>query len=113
MSKQSPNGASARREVGRKWWDGRTVSWRDVAISVPDPEELPNQPLPDDVLRSAYPSDAASVFFGHYWMDGEPVLQADNALCLDYSVGKDGPLVPYGAEPGRKLISLDRFRIHL
>lgn len=106
-------GGDERREVRRKWWDGNAVSWRDVAISVPDPEKLPDQPLPDDVLRSAYPSDAAPVFFGHYWMEGEPVLQAENALCLDYSAGRDGPLVSYGAEPGRKLLSLDRLRIHL
>ena len=106
-------GGHERREIRRKWWDESAVSWRDVAISVPNPEELPDQPLPDDVLRSAYPSDAAPVFFGHYWMEGEPVLQAENALCLDYSAGRDGPLVSYGAEPGRKLLSLDRLRIHL
>ncbi|NRP31765.1 MULTISPECIES: metallophosphoesterase [unclassified Aliiroseovarius] len=105
-------GGHKRREVRRKWWDGRAVSWRDIAISVPNPEQLPDRKLPDDVLTSAYPSDAAPVFFGHYWMTGNPLLQAENALCLDYSAGLDGPLASYEAQPGRSTLSLDRLRIH-
>lgn len=46
-------GGHERREVRRKWWDGRAVSWRDIAISVPNPEQLPDHELPDDVLTSA------------------------------------------------------------
>ena len=105
-------GGHERREVRRKWWDGRAVSWRDIAISVPNPEQLPDQKLPDDVLTSAYPCDAAPVFFGHYWMTGRPRLQAENALCLDYSAGLDGPLVTYQAKAGHQFISLENLRVH-
>lgn len=106
-------GGHERREVRRKWWDGRAVSWRDIAISVPNPEQLPEHVLPDDVLTSAYPNDAAPVFFGHYWMTGSPFLQAENALCLDYSAGLDGPLVSYEAHPERKVLSVDHLKIHV
>lgn len=40
-----------------------------------------------------YPADAAAMFFGHYWLTGEPKRQSHNALCLDYSAGRDAPLV--------------------
>ena len=106
-------GGHERREVRRKWWDGGAVSWRDIAISVPNPEQLPDQKLPDDVLTSAYPCDATPVFFGHYWMTGRPRLQAENALCLDYSAGLDGPLVSYEANPERKVLSVDQLKIHV
>lgn len=106
-------GGHERTEIRRKWWDNWAGSWREVAISVPDPDQLPDGKLPDRVVKSSYPRDAPPVFFGHYWMEGEPVRQADNALCLDYSAGKDGPLVSYSAEPGRKLLSLNRLRTHL
>lgn len=42
-----------------------------------------------------------AVFFGHYWLRGKPVLDGSQAVCLDYSVAKDGKLVAYrwdGAE---------------
>ncbi|MEW9921828.1 metallophosphoesterase [Marimonas sp. MJW-29] len=101
-----------RTEVRRKWWDSNVTSWRDVAISVPKPEQLPDQKLPDRIITSAYPSDAPPVFFGHYWMQGNPVLQAKNALCLDYSAGLDGPLVSYEARPGQNTLSLEWLRVH-
>ncbi len=106
-------GGHERREIRRKWWDSRAESWREMAMSVPDLEHLPDEKLPDHVMRSSYPIDAPPVFFGHYWMEGDPVRQTGNALCLDYSAGKDGPLVSCGAEPGREMLSLDCLRIHL
>ncbi|MBF9015837.1 MULTISPECIES: metallophosphoesterase [unclassified Oceanispirochaeta] len=39
--------------------------------------------------------DFGPVFFGHYWFKGEPGLLTDKALCLDYSVAKDGFLAAY------------------
>ncbi len=36
-----------------------------------------------------------SVFFGHYWLRGLPGLNNSNAVCLDYSVARDGILVAY------------------
>jgi hypothetical protein len=73
-------------------------------MSVPDPGELPVTAPPAEVQKTIYPEDAKPVFFGHYWLTGAPVLQAQNALCLDYSAGMDGPLLAYRVEdPGKPL----------
>ena len=44
--------------------------------------------------------DAKPVFFGHYWLPGPPVLELPNALCLDFSAGKDGPLAACRMDQG-------------
>ena len=93
-----------RHDVRVKWWNAGPESWADVAISVPDLNQLPTTPLPRSVSVDAYSADAKPVFFGHYWLDGTPTLQSDNALCLDYSAGTDGPLVAYRVQrPGEPL----------
>jgi hypothetical protein len=43
--------------------------------------------------------DAKPVFFGHYWLPGPPELELPNALCLDFSAGKDGPLAARDVVP--------------
>ena len=35
------------------------------------------------------------VFFGHYWLKGDPSIYRENVCCLDYSVAKNGKLVAY------------------
>ena len=84
-----------RTDVRVQWWRGDAKTWADLAMSVPDLEELPNTPLPKTIMGNIYPQTAKPVFFGHYWLYGKPNLQAQNALCLDYSAGKDGPLIAY------------------
>lgn len=42
-----------------------------------------------------YQSTEKKVFFGHYWLKGEPSIQRENICCLDYSVAKQGKLVAY------------------
>jgi hypothetical protein len=101
-----------RSEVRLRWWRGGAVSWREVSMSVPDPDLLPVGPLPDHVRSHTYPQTAPPVFFGHYWLTGAPWLQARNALCLDYSAGKGGPLVTYVFEPDAAPLTLDRVRVH-
>lgn len=96
---------TVRREVRVKWWHATPASWADIAISVPNTAELPDTPLPACVDAEAYPVEAKPVFFGHYWLDGAPVMQAPNALCLDYSAGKNGPLMSYSV--GRRDKKLD------
>lgn len=84
-----------RTEVRLKWWKSNASSWADISISVPDPAKLPITTPPANVISHTYPVDAKPVFFGHYWLTGDPEVQAPNALCLDYSAGKDGPLATY------------------
>jgi hypothetical protein len=56
-------------------------------------ERLPTLRVARDA-RSPY-DNAKPVFFGHYWMTGQPVLQSGSAACVDYSAAKEGPLVAY------------------
>jgi hypothetical protein len=48
------------------------------------------------------------VFFGHYWLTGTPLLQTPRAACVDYSVGKGGPLVAYRFD-GEPELAADHF----
>jgi hypothetical protein len=81
-------------------------------MSVPDINALPDASLPESLLRAAYPVGDMPVFFGHYWMSGEPELQSANALCLDYSAGTDGPLVTYAHPSSDVRIHLANICVH-
>ena len=67
-----------------KWWQSGAMTWRDAALSVPDPEALPATPFEGDVAFRAYEAEAKPVFFGHYKRLGTPAIDAPNAVCLDY-----------------------------
>jgi hypothetical protein len=105
-------GKKKRRHVRVKWWNGDARNWREIAMSVPDISALPDTSLPDSLLRETYPIDDKPVFFGHYWMSGEPELQSVNALCLDYSAGTDGPLVTYAYEVRSECLDLSNVFVH-
>ncbi len=101
-----------RHRVRLKWWNSAASTWRDIAISVPSVDDLPDMALPQTLAAQTYPMDARPVFFGHYWLSGEPVLQARNALCLDYSAGGDGPLVTYELSGAAGPLGRASIRIH-
>ncbi len=101
-----------RYRVRVKWWSDVAQNWGQVALSVPDIKQLPDGPLPDDLFMGIYPGQEKPVFFGHYWMSGEPQLQSANALCLDYSAGTDGPLVTYRHVTGLPELNLKNVVIH-
>jgi len=101
-----------RHAVRVRWWNAVARTWRDIAISVPSPDDLPDEDLPATLAAQTYPASDPPVFFGHYWLSGTPVLQAANALCLDYSAGKDGPLVSYHLSSAGEPLSLDNLRTH-
>ncbi len=105
-------GKKERHHVRVKWWNSDARNWGEIAMSVPDINALPDASLPDNLLRAAYPVDDKPVFFGHYWMSGEPELQSTNALCLDYSAGTVGPLVTYRHIAGSQELSLEQVIIH-
>ena len=73
-------------------------------------ENLSDQPIDLTELKSKdyYHKDEKKVFFGHYWLKGEPSLYRENICCLDYSVAKQGKLVAYRL--GEEL-SLDKTRL--
>lgn len=101
-----------RRDVRLKWWGGGAKTWCAAAVSVPDPEQLSDIPLPNALQGNSYPVTERPIFFGHYWMTGAPILQAPNALCLDYSAGTDGPLVTYVYTEGEGHLDLENVKIH-
>jgi hypothetical protein len=95
----------ARRTAIRiKWWEN-PADMTYKSISVEPIENLPEQPIEVSVLTSTdyYPSNDKKVFFGHYWLKGEPSLYKENICCLDYSVAKGGKLVAYRLNGANKL----------
>jgi hypothetical protein len=102
---------TVRHDIRLQWWKQKGARWSDIAISVPDLSQLPQTPAPDAVLASSYDPAAKPVFCGHYWLSGTPVLQAPNVLCLDYSAGRDGPLLSYKIEHGSDMISLEAIKL--
>lgn len=81
-----------------KWWanpDDPNLKLADVILDVP-PEAIPNIPAPEDIkqrMREVQKLEDSTVFFGHYWQRGEhPTVEAENAICIDQSVAKDGHL---------------------
>ncbi len=77
-----------------KWWlEAHETNLRDASmVSIPD---LPAISIPSQTLGKAYKKEDKPVFFGHYWLKGEPGLYRNNICCLDFSVAKGGCLVSY------------------
>ena len=103
-----------RHDIRVAWWDRGATTYKRAARSVASDqiENVPDVPLASNV--PIYPADAPPVVFGHYWMTwpgGLTLPQAPNALCLDFSAGKGGPLVTYAHEEGAPL-DASRLRVH-
>jgi hypothetical protein len=81
-----------REEVRLRWWDQEATTFRKAALNMEGrEEEIPDSRLPKDFRYT----DAKPVFFGHYWLMGQPFITAPNAACLDFSVAKGGNLTAY------------------
>jgi len=87
-----------RHDIRIRWWNrSPQVSYRELAM-VPDDqvEKIPTLPVdPPSIQAYRYGPHEPPVFFGHYWLTGEPAPIAENLACLDYSAGKGGQLVAY------------------
>lgn len=90
-----------RDEARIRWWDHHATTLRDVAEIPPDsktPDGLPFPDLPETPCPAANEyryNDSKPVFFGHYWRTGPPEIAGPQAVCVDYSAVKRGPLVAY------------------
>jgi hypothetical protein len=108
---QMPDGESftdkdgaKRSEIRIKWWEAPDeVTYKEISI-----EPLPN--LPDTLISKEvikdnefYNENEKPVFFGHYWLKGNPSLYRGNICCLDYSVAKSGVLAAYSFDDEPKL----------
>lgn len=92
-----------RREIRIKWWeDPREMTYK--SISVISQDNIPDHPINlSDAAPKYYDASEKIVFFGHYWLTGEPSVYRDNICCLDFSVAKQGKLVCYRYDGEKKL----------
>ena len=84
-----------RTKIRIKWWENPSQMTYH-SISVEPISGLPEQPI--EAFKSKnehYGIDEKNVFFGHYWLSGNPLPHKRNVCCLDYSVAKGGKLVAY------------------
>lgn len=96
--KFSDKDGASREKIRIKWWeDIASISATYENISIEPLENLPktNIELAELKFKSYYTHDEKPVFFGHYWLKGNPSIYRDNVCCLDYSVAKHGKLVAY------------------
>lgn len=92
----SDKDGTIRTEIRIKWWeDPSKMTYKSISVEPLD--ILSEQPIKLSELKSLdfYRGDDKKVFFGHYWLKGQPSLYKDNICCLDYSIAKGGKLVAY------------------
>ena len=78
------NKGNRRREVRLAWWKPQDGTWRDLALAVPDIQQLPDTPVSGVETINIYGEDQKPVLVGHYKMKGEPRIEVGQAACLDY-----------------------------
>lgn len=101
-------GGHERDAVRIKWYEnGRGRTYREHHLGSDD---IPDIAIEESDLASIemYPSDAAPVLIGHYWLKGTPTPLAPNVACTDYSVAKGGKLVAYRWD-GESELSSNKF----
>jgi hypothetical protein len=95
-----------RHEIRIRWWEDLSKStYKQVSIVALD--ELQDSAVDLSLIseNGHYTPDEKPVFFGHYWLNGQPSLFRENVCCLDYSVAKGGKLVAYRFEGEKELRS--------
>lgn len=95
---------TTRSEIRIKWWENPSaLTYKQ--LSVEPIANLPETAIDTTGLLSTdhYNADEKPVFFGHYWLKGQPSLYRENICCLDYSVAKGGHLVAYSFDDEAKL----------
>ncbi len=89
-----------RSEIRIKWWVNFTDNnYQTIAIH-------PEKEIPEiEILKAEpyYQPNDKPIFFGHYWLKGEPNLYQNNICCVDYSVAKNGVLTCYTYNNEEKL----------
>ena len=96
---------TTRHHIRYKWWENPIgASYEQLSV-------LPGLDLSGftyvDESGHYYDEEQKPVFFGHYWLRGEPNIYRGNVCCLDYSVAKGGVLVAYRHD-GEDSLSRDK-----
>lgn len=87
---------NSRTRVRVKWWiDPKSKTFKEMALPYIDsiPDILVE--ADSDSFGVIYGEQKKPVFFGHYWLKGQPIIQRANVCCLDFSVAKKGYLAAY------------------
>lgn len=84
-----------RSEARIRWWLDAPASLDAMVVGPPELNQATAGHAADVDQLVGYDRVLPPVFFGHYWLTGEPVLQQSNVACLDYSVARGGKLVAY------------------
>lgn len=95
-----------RKHIRIKWWlNPENKTYKDLSV-----EPIAN--LPEEKVRFKnqeeirfYNENDKPVFFGHYWLKGNPIQFAQNVCCVDFSVAKGGYLVAYRFDGEKQLTS--------
>lgn len=96
-----PEGRFILGKGGERFPEARLAVWRhgaqrlrEIAL-VPggNGDAVPDIPVPEAYRRG--PVQGAPILFGHHWFSGPLALESPKVACLDWSAGKDGPLVAY------------------
>jgi hypothetical protein len=101
----SDKDGTKRTDIRTKWWENpTTMTYKTISVEqldgLPDIPVLKSHSAPPDY----YSLNEKLVFFGHYWLKGQPDFFKPNVCCLDYSVAKGGNLVAYRFN-GEKLLN--------
>lgn len=88
-----------------RWWDASARDFRAASLLPPaQSAQLPDAFLPAECVLDY--DNVKPVFFGHYWMTGEPGILSPKICCVDYSAARDeNPLVAYQFDGEDELIS--------
>lgn len=107
-----------RKHIRIKWWlNPKETSYHDISFVAID--NLPKEKIdlqkvsgfnPDNLklAENFYNENEKPVFFGHYWLNGAPMLFRNNICCLDYSVAKNGFLACYRYD-GEQELTTEKF----
>jgi hypothetical protein len=98
---------AVRKEARLRWWLPELTTFAQAVVG--EGFEM-GKGMDSEIPAALCPAPyiGPPVFFGHYWMTGQPQIFADKLACLDYSVAKGGPLVAYRWD-GETRLSADRF----
>jgi len=84
---------SKRFNVRIKWWLNPNISTMKE-LSIVEDLCLPKT-KGGNIDNQFYDENQKPVFFGHYWLQGEPNIYRHNICCLDYSIANSGYLTAY------------------
>ncbi len=95
------HGGHVRDRSRTRWWDPSVGTLAAGVMDAAVARAVGQAPFPEGARIPHL--GGTPVFFGHYWLEGEPTLLTPDRACLDFSVAKDGHLCAYSHDGERVL----------